>query len=62
MIENDPQVCLPEDYIVTWTCSACGRTDQVKLAQLDTIECPDCAPPEDGYVYDSSNPDDREVA
>ena len=62
MIDIDPRLYLPEDYIVTWTCSACGRTDQIKLTQLDATECPDCAPSEDGYIYDSSNPDDRDVA
>jgi rubredoxin len=32
------------------------------MAQLDSTQCPDCAQAGIGYVYDSSNPDEREVA
>jgi rubrerythrin len=62
MIEIDPRLYLPEDYIVTWSCSVCGHTAEVKMAQLDSTQCPDCAQAGIGYVYDSSNPDEREVA
>jgi hypothetical protein len=43
MIEIDPRLYLPDDYIVTWTCPSCARSVPIKLGHLDTAQCQDCA-------------------
>jgi hypothetical protein len=43
MIEIDPRLYLPADYMVHWKCPACGRSAKIELAQLDTAACSACA-------------------
>jgi hypothetical protein len=42
MIDIDPRLYLPEDYLVTWSCPECRLSVEIKLAQLDSASCPTC--------------------
>jgi ribosomal protein S27E len=42
MIERDLNDSFPEDAFVTWTCPKCGRTSNVMMRHLETMQCAIC--------------------
>ena len=52
MIDIDPKLHLPDDYVVSWTCPRCANSAQVALGQLEKARCVAC--------QEDLSPDDRE--
>jgi len=42
MIDIDPRLYLPEEYVITWSCPSCGHVSELQLGKLDTAHCVRC--------------------
>ncbi len=43
MSEFDPRKYLPSEYVVTWSCPACGTVTELRLGKLESAHCSVCA-------------------
>jgi uncharacterized paraquat-inducible protein A len=42
MIDIDPRLYLPEDFVVTSACPECGHVAEIQLGKLDSAHCAAC--------------------